>query len=176
MRAQIRRAAALLLLSATGCTTPSHHLTALQAHEAMHLASRALGGSHDVKLILVPARTPEEDAAFLARSPDEGPAAIVEQVAGYFAAAAHGPQQYAVVGRHPAKTARVVRDALALNEGRTLTQLAVVYLGDTNEAPPLAALAASLGATFAAVPYPAPTQPGRGVSGAEADRDLESSR
>ena len=141
----------------SGCAT-SHTLSAMEAHDAMRMASRVLGGSHDVQLVMVPSRSAQADAEFLEASRYYGTSGIAEQVAGVFALATNAPQEYAVVGRNSEKTAQVIRDALNLGAGVDRSRLTVVYLGDPEFVPELEGLAVKHGVRLLHVPYPPPAE------------------
>lgn len=152
-------AAALLLAGLCACTT-SQNLGAMEAHQAMGLASRALGGSRDLVLVMIPSRGPEADAAYMEQARTNGPTAMASQVADYFSAAVIGPRAYAMVGRNSGKTAQVLCDALALNRGRALGKLTVVFLGSQEHAAAVEEAGREAGAHVVAVTYPpAPASP-----------------
>lgn len=152
-------AAAVLLAALCSCAT-SGNLGAMEAHQAMSLASRALGGSRDLVLVMIPSRGAEADAAYMDMARTNGPTAMASQVADYFSAAVIGPRAYALVGRNSAKTAQVLCDALALNRGRDLSKLQVVFLGSQEHVAATEEAGRGAGARVVGVVYPpAPESP-----------------
>ncbi len=163
----------LLLSLAAGCAT-SHTLSAWDAHDALSLANRAIGGSHDLQLVMIPTRGATADAEFLEASRYYGRSGMAEQVADTFSAATNGPVELALVGRNSEKTAQVMHDALTLAASNDLSRLTLVYLGDPAFAPDLETLARKHGVRLFTVAYPPPDEaaPAKTVDPGRVDRNL----
>ena len=163
----------LLLGLAAGCAT-SHTLSAWDAHDAMSLASRALGGSRDIQLVMIPSRSAAADAEFLEASRYYGRSGMAEQVAETFVAVTNAPVELALVGRNSEKTAQVLHDAITLAASNDLSRLTLVYLGDPTFAPDLETLARKHGVRLISIAYPPPEEaaPATTVDPGRVDRNL----
>ena len=73
---------------------------------------------------------------------------LISQIAGYFAHGEKHVTKYSVVSSMPEKTAEVIRQALALNQGKQLSRLTILYLGDKAYAEDVRASVEFAGARF----------------------------
>lgn len=114
-------------------------------------ASHAFGGRFDY--LFVPSEGDLADAAFVTLSRTTGASDLARALATRLAPAASRPVRFLVTGPAPEKTVQVILDALAVQHGRALPYLELLYLGDPRYARTVGDAVHALGARFRFATY-----------------------
>ena len=117
----------------------------------LEAATAAFGGRFDY--VYVPGGGRLADEAFLAMSRVAGPQKIARDLATLMAPAETRQVRVLVTGPTPAKTLRVVVDALSFFEGRKIPHLELLYLGHPSHEAQIARAVSEVGGEFRFVAY-----------------------
>ena len=138
-----------------GCAT-IQTLSIEQQRDIQKKTVSILGENSKVTVISIPSRGAAADATFIAQSKSIGPSLIAKQVASYFASSTNESMDIALVGPNSSKTTQVINDALDLNKSNDLSQLTIVFFGESTDRAPIENKANSLGARYIIEDYQHP--------------------
>ena len=140
----------VLTVASFAVTTASAQVADMQ--QRIEVAAPLVPGSF--KAFAVPSSGAIADETFIATSKLRGPSAIAKQLARVLEAADSSQLIIVVTGPSDAKTAQVIRDALAATGKTSLPLLTLVFVGGERASSEVQDSVSSYGATYKFAKYP----------------------